>query len=168
MTWFNFKFKRQCCSSSSDFPIAIASRPSAPHPTGAAEIGSTAPLCLQLLRTFQAKTCRCRTADLRQAFSLWNTPCHGQPTRSTRRSGRVPPGPAMHSRCAACFYLVPRIRLNPCYYTLACDFKNDMVRWWVLIMCVAPLNSARGIARVPVDSTTIVTMVCAHGLPCYA
>jgi hypothetical protein len=35
------------------------------------------------------------------------------------RSGRVPPGPAMHSRCAACFYLVPRIRLNPFYYKCA-------------------------------------------------
>jgi hypothetical protein len=23
-------------------------------------------------------------------------PCHGQPTRSTKRSGRVPPGPALH------------------------------------------------------------------------
>jgi hypothetical protein len=30
---------------------AIASTPSAPRPTGAAERGSTAPLCLQLLRT---------------------------------------------------------------------------------------------------------------------
>jgi hypothetical protein len=32
---------------------------------------------------------------------------HGQPTRSTRRSGRVPPGPAMHCRRTACFTWVP-------------------------------------------------------------
>jgi hypothetical protein len=32
---------------------AIALTPSAPRPTGAAEKGSTAPLCLQLLRTSQ-------------------------------------------------------------------------------------------------------------------
>jgi hypothetical protein len=35
---------------------AIASTPSAPRPTGAAKRGSTAPLCLQLLRTSQACT----------------------------------------------------------------------------------------------------------------
>jgi hypothetical protein len=35
-----------------------------------------------------------------------------EPTRSTRRSGRVPPGPAMHSRCAACFHLVLRPSLH--------------------------------------------------------
>jgi hypothetical protein len=35
---------------------AIASTPSAPRPSGAEGIGSTAPLCLQLLRTSQACT----------------------------------------------------------------------------------------------------------------
>jgi hypothetical protein len=35
---------------------AIASTPSAPRPSGAEGRGSTAPLCLQLLRTSQART----------------------------------------------------------------------------------------------------------------
>jgi hypothetical protein len=39
------------------------------------------------------------TMMLRVSYMPDGLPCHGQPTRSTRRSGRVPPGPALVQYC---------------------------------------------------------------------
>jgi hypothetical protein len=70
-------------------------------------------------------------------------------------AGRVPPGPALHERCAACFYLVSRIRINPFYCMVttttssgSSSRKSHLVTvcWRTFLRCYAPgsRSSCRG------------------------
>jgi hypothetical protein len=53
-----------------------------------------------------------RPAQVREpvtSYMLHGLPAHAQPTHSTSKSGRVPPGPALHSCCAACISDAPGV-----------------------------------------------------------
>jgi hypothetical protein len=64
---------------------------------------------LLLLSERQSVFCRA-TCTCRHVASLVSTQEHGQPTRSTRRSGRVPPGPAISNALKVRSLLLPGVQ----------------------------------------------------------